>query len=77
LASLDYASARAPLNLAFAEVEKNLTEQRNRTVTIPEDIEVACDAVFDSRTQAYREVLLGCLLARIQDRTINIHSPYE
>lgn len=36
----------------------------------------ACDIVFASRTQAYREVLLGCLLARISDRDTDIRLPY-
>ena len=32
--------------------------------------------LFSSTTQAFREVLLGCLLARISDKTINIRKPY-
>ncbi len=34
------------------------------------------DNVFLSNTQAYREVLLGCTIARILDKTINIRHPY-
>lgn len=34
------------------------------------------DAVFSSSTQAYREVLLGCAVARILDKSIDIHLPY-
>src|SRR5271157_1327940 len=32
--------------------------------------------MFQSTTQAYREVLLGCSIARIQDRRINVRLPY-
>jgi hypothetical protein len=35
-----------------------------------------CDLVFGSKTQAYREVLVGCLLARIQDKTKAVRLPY-
>lgn len=36
----------------------------------------AVQAVFASKTQAYREVLLGCVVARMQDKSINIRQPY-
>ena len=36
----------------------------------------AVDSVFVSRTQAYRETLLGCFIARIQDKAINVRKPY-
>jgi hypothetical protein len=39
-------------------------------------VNAACEAVFKSNTQSYREVLLGCALARYQDRSINIRRPY-
>jgi hypothetical protein len=34
------------------------------------------DIVFSSRTQAYREVLLGCALAKILDPSTNLRQPY-
>ena len=34
------------------------------------------DVIFNSKTQAYREVLLGCALARLQDKTFDIRLPY-
>jgi hypothetical protein len=39
-------------------------------------IQGAADVVFASDTKAYREVLLGCGLARILDRSINLRHPY-
>ena len=34
------------------------------------------DKLFSSTTQAFREALLGCLIAHISDKTINIRKPY-
>jgi hypothetical protein len=34
------------------------------------------DLVFMSQTQAYREVLLGCILVRVIDKDKDIHLPY-
>ncbi len=34
------------------------------------------DKLFSSKTQTFREALSGCLLARINDKTINIRKPY-
>ena len=34
------------------------------------------DLVFASGTQAYREVLLGCILAKLEDPDIDVHKPY-
>jgi hypothetical protein len=36
----------------------------------------ALDTVFESKTQAYREVLLGCVLTRMVDRAKDIRLPY-
>ena len=38
-------------------------------VVLPAD----CDVVFASQTQAYREVLLGCLLVRLTDPSKDVH----
>ncbi len=43
---------------------------------VPFNAENAFDKIFSSSTQAYREVLLGCILARIMDNSIDIHLPY-
>lgn len=49
---------------------------RGEPPTAAPEVEQACDVVFQSKTQAFREVLLGCLLTRITDRTRNIRLPY-
>lgn len=71
---VDYSSARDLLDTTFAEAEACLLQG-----TVPEAdkrVQDACDLIFSSRTQAYREVLLGCLIARIQDKSLDIRQPY-
>lgn len=71
---IDYESARSLLESSFSEAEGAFLSGNSPTVhTLFRD---ACEVLFHSRTQAYREVLLGCLIARIQDKSINIHQPY-
>jgi len=36
----------------------------------------ALDNIFNSKTQSYREVLLGCALIRLLDTSVNIRLPY-
>lgn len=50
--------------------------REDRQVTLPDVVREAIAGVFRSRTQAYREALVGCTLARIQDPNINIRLPY-
>jgi hypothetical protein len=72
--SLDYVDARALLASAFAEAERKFAE--HQSVTVSAEVDSACKILFRSHTQAYREALLGCTLARIQNRTINVRLPY-
>ena len=71
---IDYDAAREVLEAAFAEAENYLLTNR-LPQSIP-DLVANCDVLFTSKTQAYREALLGCIVARIQDREINIRLPY-
>ena len=57
---LDYAAARDKLDACFAETARGLPPEALRLL---QDHEVAFGAVFASKTQSYREVLLGCALA--------------
>lgn len=74
MAALDYDRAALLLKELFAEAEQHF---QNKTVP-PIDVEIAktADTIFASATQAYREVLLGCGLARMLDPSINIRRPY-
>lgn len=49
--ALDYAIARALLHSTFAQAEKELSELKS-TIALAE-IMASCDALFNSRTQAY------------------------
>lgn len=75
MCSVDYASTRGMLDAAFAAAEAALLA--NRPPQMDSNTAVACEALFSSRTQAYREVLLGCTLARLHNKTINIRQPYR
>lgn len=73
--AIDYEIAREDLNTIFAQAANDLLS--NVPPTIPEHLIGAFDSIFSSATQAYREVLLGCALVRLQDKTINIRLPYK
>jgi hypothetical protein len=72
--TLDYDAARTLLEQEFATVEALVLE--GKELAPPEELRLPFDAIFESRTQAYREVFLGCMLARLQNRNIGIHKPY-
>lgn len=71
---IDYDEARAILDEAFHRAEGDVLESRIPDVVSSKVADF--DAIFESNTQAYREVLLGCLLARIQDKQVDIRLPY-
>ena len=71
---IDYEQARCLLETGYSEAETLFL--KNSPPTAPNHLIHAFQAVFESRTQAYREVLLGCLIARIQDKNIDIRKPY-
>lgn len=72
--AIDYNNSKSLLESEFAKVEAESlqgTYQQAEPSLIPH-----LDLIFHSKTQAYREVLLGCVIARLQDKTINIRKPY-
>jgi len=72
--SIDYAKAAVLLSDVNLSVEKDLLE--GSLPSIDADIIPAFDVIFQSKTQAYREVLLGCVIAHILDPSIDISLPY-
>jgi hypothetical protein len=72
--SIDYGRSRATLEDEFAVVESQALA--GSSPRISQSLETAFEAVFTSRTQAYREVLVGCTQARLFDQSIDIHKPY-
>jgi hypothetical protein len=73
--SIDYGAARSLLEEEFARVEHETLEGKEPAKMIGA-VQKDFDAVFESGTQAYREVFLGCILARLSDREIDITKPY-
>jgi hypothetical protein len=72
---IDYNSARAILENEFGTVEKEALE--GKAPSAP-DAKTAnhFDVLFASKTQAYREAYVGCILARLADRKIDVAKPY-
>ena len=71
---IDYAAASKLLERLFLEVEQDLLAGRKPSA--PTGTGEAFETIFRSGTQAYREALTGCCLARLVDRTIDIRLPY-
>lgn len=71
---IDYSAARTLLEETLAEVET--AHFAGSIPLVAPEVSQAFDLVFASTTQAYREVLLGCVIARIQDKDIDIRLPY-
>ena len=78
MASIDYTTAAKVLATLFAKAEQVFQAKQSQAQlqTVSAPVREACDALFSSSTQSYREVLLGCCLARILNASINIRNPY-
>jgi hypothetical protein len=72
--AIDYEKAAEILAELFAAAQN--TFQGNTIPTVEAAIQDAADRLFASSTQSYREALIGCGLARILDKSINIRHPY-
>lgn len=72
---LDYDATRKSLEKEFAGVEGEALKGEE-PLGIEAEQKKHFDAVFESQTQAYREVLLGCILAKLNDRETDITKPY-
>ena len=71
---IDYEAAGRSLRERFADIEK--LHVLSKGPVVPDKIAQACAAMFSSKTQAYREVLLGCILARLANPETNVRQPY-
>ncbi len=72
--AIDYEAARETLQAAFALAETDFAS--GSRAAVPPDLAQAVEQLMKSGTQAYREVLIGCCLARILDTQIDIRLPY-
>jgi hypothetical protein len=72
--AIDYEKAAEILAELFVAAEDAF--QGNTVPDVEVGIQDAADRLFASATQSYREALIGCGLARMLDRSINIRHPY-
>ena len=72
--SLDLHKANGLLAEVFEEAETAFQERNPPSLNPP--VQKALDKLFSSNTQAYREVLIGSVLVRFQDTSIDLHLPY-
>jgi hypothetical protein len=71
---IDYGTARQLLAGAFQSAEEGI--RAGVALDVPQEVEAATDQLFASSTQAFREALVGCALARIIDPEIDVRLPY-
>lgn len=74
MAGIDYGKAAKLLGSLFAEAERSFRDKQSPEVSA--HIEEVTERLVTSTTQSFREVLLGCCLARALDASINIRHPY-
>jgi hypothetical protein len=72
--TINYDDARKILEKTFEEAEED--RQKDLIVTVPKIIQVSTKVLFASNTQAFREALVGCLLAKLLNPRIDITRPY-
>ena len=71
---LDRQLARKTLEEEYRSAEDSF--RKGNQFKVPKLVAAATARLFISKTQAYREALIGCALARILDRQIDIRLPY-
>jgi hypothetical protein len=71
---INYEVASKILSDTFTDVETILLN--GQTPVCDEGLTPQFDTIFATKVQAYRETLLGCALARLADREIDIRLPY-
>jgi hypothetical protein len=71
---IDHDAVREILVEEFEHAEENF--RKGEAPPVPAEVASATEQLFSSSTQAFREALVGCVLARIIDPEINIRLPY-
>ncbi len=71
---LDLEQAQSLLEQEYELAESVFRE--GAEIIVPGEIAESTDRIFKSKTQAYREALIGCAIARILDPEIDIRLPY-
>ena len=71
--NIDYTAASVLLNDVFHETVSSFSVEAQEVM---ERLHNTLDTIFESNTQSYREVLLGCALIHIMYPEVNIRLPY-
>lgn len=74
MTQLDHEAAKDILEATFTYVEQQVSE--GRIPGADAKLRASADVIFSSKTSAYRETLLGCILARLTDESVNVRTPY-
>ena len=72
---IEYDCKRGLLEKLYAEAQDDFLSARAQ-LSLGEELRAATANVFQSKTQSYREVLLGCSIARCLDRKLDVRKPY-
>jgi len=72
--SLNYEVASQILADAFSQAE--IDAANGNAPKVPDPYKAAVQSLFDSNTQSFREVALGCAIARFVDKNVDITLPY-
>ena len=71
---INYDAASVLLEQIFTNAEADFTS--GKVPDVPPEVVAATARLMAPNTQAYREVLIGCALARLLDDQIDIRLPY-
>jgi hypothetical protein len=74
MTSINYSQAERLLEDTFRECEERFIVESS--ASIDERLAQSYDVLFASATQAYREVLLGCIIVRLLDASVDVRLPY-
>lgn len=73
MAQVDYQKAKDTLFSLYQQVSEGVSDAVNSAL---ESNRENLDILFNSKTQSYREVLLGCALMHLIDPAVNVRLPY-
>ncbi|MCL2285414.1 MAG: hypothetical protein FWC32_03515 [Firmicutes bacterium] len=73
MAQINYQEAKNLLLSLYQQVTENISSDVQAVLN---DNSENLDIIFNSKTQSYREVLLGCALMRLIDPAVNVRLPY-
>jgi len=73
MAQFDYPTAKSILESLYHQVSDGINAEVQGAL---DDNAANMDIIFNSKTQSYREVLLGCALIHLIDPAVNVRLPY-